>query len=89
MNKEKVELTKYFDNMCDTFCTKKIMFSEWEVFYKKFLDVFMDNKVDIDYLKYMDYLIYAIVYCEDYVDERKYKKEIFELKLIFNKLKIY
>ena len=47
----------------------------------------MDNKVDIDYLKYMDYLIYAIVYCEDYVDERKYKKEIFELKLIFNKLK--
>ena len=39
MNKEKVELTKYFDNMCDTFCTKKIMFSEWEVFYKKFLDV--------------------------------------------------
>ena len=35
MNKKEVELTKYFDNMCIIFNTKKVMFSEWEKYFKK------------------------------------------------------
>ena len=35
MGDEEKMLTKYFDDMCDIFNTKKIMFGEWEVFYEK------------------------------------------------------
>ena len=40
MNKKEVELTKYFDNMCIIFNTKKVMFSEWEKYFKKLKENF-------------------------------------------------
>ena len=35
MNREEKENIKYFEEMCDTLSNKKIMFREWENFYKK------------------------------------------------------
>ena len=51
MNKKEVELTKYFDNMCIIFNTKKVMFSEWEKYFKKLKETIISGITDIDYPK--------------------------------------
>lgn len=80
MGDEEKMLTKYFDDMCDIFNTKKIMFGEWEVFYGKLKNTILSDSVVLDYDKYVKSLKNCIVYCEDYVDERKYKDDIAKLK---------
>ena len=69
------ELIEYFDNMCDVLNTKKIMFDEWEVFYKRIKDVIVKDIVKDKYIEYLDTLIYTFVYCEDYGDQRLYRRE--------------
>lgn len=69
------ELIEYFDNMCDVLNTKKIMFDEWEVFYKRIKDVIVKDIVKDKYIEYLDTLIYTFVYCEDYRDQRLYRRE--------------
>ena len=46
MNKKEVELTKYFDNMCIIFNTKKVMFSEWEKYFKKLKETITSGNID-------------------------------------------
>ena len=45
MNREEKENIKYFEEMCDTLSNKKIMFREWENFYKKTLSIAAKNAV--------------------------------------------
>ena len=80
MNKKEVELTKYFDNMCITFNTKKVMFSEWEKYFKKLKETIINGVTDIDYPKYVEALKSCLVYCEDYGDMYNYRKDMANLK---------
>ena len=73
MNKKEVELTKYFDNMCIIFNTKKVMFSEWEKYFKKLKETIISGITDIA-------LKSCLVYCEDYGDMYKYRKDMANLK---------
>lgn len=80
MNKEEEELTEYFDNMCIIFNTKKIMFDEWEKYFKKLKKTIISGVTDIDYPKYVESLKNCLVYCEDYGDMYKYRKDMANLK---------
>mgnify|MGYP003437418261 FL=1 len=51
MGDQKKILTKYFDDMCDIFNTKKIMFGEWEAFYEKLKNTILSDFVMLDYAK--------------------------------------
>ena len=52
------------------------MFGEWEAFYEKLKNTILSDSVILNYDKYVKSLKNCIVYCEDYVDERKYKDDI-------------
>lgn len=80
MNKEEEELTEYFDNMCIVFNTKKIMFSEWELYFNRLKKAILDDIINLNYSKYVDALKNCLVYCEDYGDMFQYKKDIANLK---------
>lgn len=87
MNKEETEeeeLIEYFEEMCNTLSSKKIMFREWEDFYKKLNEVITNNNNNEKYTKYVDALKYAFVYFEDYGDERSYRKCMMTLKTFSN-----
>ena len=84
MNREEKENIKYFEEMCDTLSNKKIMFREWENFYKKLNKVITSNNDNEKYIKYIDALKYAFVYFEDYGDERSYRKYMMTLKTFSN-----
>ena len=78
MNKE--ELTKYFDNMCIIFNTEKIMFGQWQIYFKELRKTILSGITDLDYPKYVEALQNCLVYCEDYGDMFEYKKNIANLK---------
>ena len=48
--------------------------------YEKLKNTILSDSVMLDYDKYVKSLKNCIVYCEDYVDERKYKDDIAKLK---------
>lgn len=89
MNKKEVELTKYFDNMCINFNTKKIMFSEWEKYFKKLKETIISGVTDINYSKYVEALKSCLVYCEDYGDMYKYRKDMANLKTFLRYFEVY
>ena len=87
MNKKEVELTKYFDNMCIIFNTKKVMFSEWEKYFKKLKETIISGVTDINYSNMEEvFVLYGkenglIEECdEDYGDMYKYRKDMANLK---------
>ena len=57
MNREEKENIKYFEEMCDTLSNKKIMFREWENFYKKLNEVITSNNDNEKYRSYRKYMM--------------------------------
>ena len=82
MNKKEVELTKYFDNMCIIFNTKKVMFSEWEKYFKKF----KQNGIDAMHLKFVEDAAHDKILNEQYREEYQYKYQHEEKNKMYHDL---
>ena len=54
--------------------------SEWEKYFKKLKETIISGVTDINYPKYVETLKSCLVYCEDYGDMYKYRKDMANLK---------